>query len=67
MTNITKANVSKFGRDKEGVLLDDVAIAEKFIGKIHSERHLKRVNKCLAAIQRGIENKAKYLDSLKVG
>lgn len=64
MTTITKANVSKFGRDKEGVLLNAPVIAEKFIGKTFTERHVKRVLKILAAIQRGIVNKAKYMDSL---
>lgn len=64
MTNITKANVCKFGRDKDGSLLDAVIIAEKFAGKTYLERHIKRVNLCLAAIRRGIVNKAKYMDSL---
>ena len=64
MTTITKANVSKYGRDKEGTLLDAPTIAEKFVGKMFTERYLKRVGKCLEAIQRGIVNKAKYLNSV---
>jgi hypothetical protein len=64
MTNITKANVSKFGRNQEGVYLDAAVIAEKFIGKTYTERHVKRVNLCLAAIRRGIVNKAKFMDKV---
>jgi len=64
MTNITKANVSKLGRDKDGALLDAGTIAEKFIGKTYTERHVKRANAVIASIRRGIVNKAKYLDKL---
>lgn len=67
MTNITKANVCKFGRDKDGSLLDAGVIAEKFAGKTYSPRHVKRANEVLASIRRGVINKAKYMDSLKAG
>ncbi len=62
---ITKTNVCKFGRNQEGVLLESGVIALKFIGKTYTDRHIKRVNKCLEAIKKGIINKAKYMDSLK--
>ncbi len=64
MINITKANVSKFGRDKDGALLDAGVIAEKFAGKMYTERHVKRANQVLASIRRGVVNKAKYMDKL---
>ena len=61
---ITKANVSKFGRDKEGTLLDAGVIAEKFIGKTFKPRHIRRANEVLASIKRGIYLRAKYMESL---
>lgn len=64
---ITKANVCKYGRNQEGILLDASTIAANFIGKnLFTERHVKRVLKCLGAIQRGIVLRAEYMDSLKV-
>jgi hypothetical protein len=64
MTNITKANVDKYGRNQEGTLLDATIIAAKFIGaKTHTERHVKRASAVIAAIQRGGVNRAKYLAS----
>ncbi len=61
---ITKANVNRFGRDPQGVLLDAGVIAEKFAGKTHTPRHIKRANEVLASIKRGIFLKARYLESL---
>lgn len=59
---ITKANICKFGRNPEGILLDASTIASKFIGKnLYTERHVKRVASCISATQRGIVLKARYM------